>query len=81
MTNSTPNIESVRTSTRPDSQILILADVCFEMFAIKELRKPHTIIDEIHAAFPEMNETDILKAISMALNWRRLLRAAGRPLH
>lgn len=81
MTNSIQNIEGTLSSARPDGQILVLADVCFEMFAIKELRRPHTIIDELHAAFPEMTETDILKAISMALNWRRLLRAAGRPLH
>jgi hypothetical protein len=51
------------------------------MFPIKELRKPHLIIDELQAAFPDFDEPDILRAISMALSWRRLLRDAGRPLH
>jgi hypothetical protein len=51
------------------------------MFPIKELRKPHLIIDELRSAFPEFDEPEILHAISMALSWRRLLRDAGRPLH
>lgn len=61
--------------------IIVLADVCFEMFPIKELRKPHLILDELKSAFPEFAECEILRAISMALSWRRLLRDAGRPLH
>jgi hypothetical protein len=61
--------------------IIVLADVCFEMFPMKELRKPHLIIDELRAAFPEFDEPEILRAVSMALSWRRLLRDAGRPLH
>ena len=61
--------------------IIVLADVCFEMFPIKELRKPHLILDELRSAFPEFDEPEILRAVSMALSWRRLLRDAGRPLH
>jgi hypothetical protein len=68
-------------TTRNPRELIILADVCFEMFPIRELRKPSLILDELRAAFPEFNEPDILRAISMALSWRRLLRDAGRPLH
>jgi hypothetical protein len=51
------------------------------MFSIKELRRPSLILDEMRSAFPEFNDAEILRAISMALSWRRLLRNAGRPLH
>lgn len=81
MSNSSETIATTSLSGTQDREIVILADVCFEMFPIKELRKPHLILDELHAAFPDFNEAEILKAISMALSWRLLLRAAGRPLH
>lgn len=82
MTNSSETLTTPSDSIRKDDRdILILADVCFEMFPIKELRRPHLILDELQAAFPDFEEIDIMKAISMALTWRRLLRAAGRPLH
>ena len=61
--------------------MLILADVCFEMFTIRELKRPETIMGELQAAFPDVAEGDIGKAIGMALSWRRLLRSAGLPLH
>jgi hypothetical protein len=67
--------------THDARDIILLADVCFEMFPIKELRNPHLILDELQAAFPEFGEPELLRAISMALSWRRLLRDAGRPLH
>jgi hypothetical protein len=81
MTNSPETLTTPNLPQKDTREILVLADVCFEMFPIKELRRPHLILDELHAAFPDFCETDILKAISMALTWRRLLRAAGRPLH
>ena len=61
--------------------ILVLADVCFEMVPMKELRKPHLILDELRSAFPEFDQSEIYRAIAMALSWRRLLRDAGLPLH
>ncbi len=74
--------QTINTYERRDARdLLLLADVCFEMFPMKELRKPHLILDELRAAFPEFNDPEILRAISMALSWRRLLRDAGRPLH
>ena len=77
-----PESLSINTYETHDARdLIVLADVCFEMFPIKELRKPHLILDELRAAFPEFPDTEILQAISMALSWRRLLRNAGRPLH
>lgn len=67
--------------TEKEHQILALADTCFEMFPLRELRRPHLIVDELEAAFPTLERVDILRAIAMALSWRRLLHAAGRPLH
>lgn len=81
MTNSPETLTIPNLPRKDTRELLVLADVCFEMFPIKELRRPHLILDELQAAFPDFEETDILKAISMALTWRRLLRAAGRPLH
>jgi hypothetical protein len=51
------------------------------MFTIRELKRPETIMGELQAAFPDVAEGDIGKAIGMALSWRRLLRSAGLPLH
>ncbi len=82
MTNSFPSLESIRSTPRDEHrESIVLADVCFEMFSLKELRRPHLILGELVAAFPDFDETQILRAISMALHWRLLLRAAGRPLH
>jgi hypothetical protein len=81
MTNSPETLTTSNLPQKDTRELLVLADVCFEMFPIKELRRPHLILDELRAAFPDFEETDILKAISMALTWRRLLRDAGRPLH
>jgi hypothetical protein len=79
-----PQLDSTPLGSTPRDEhreVLILADVCFEMFSMKELRRPHLILDELVAAFPDFDEPQILRAISMALHWRLVLRAAGRPLH
>lgn len=81
MTNSSVLITAAGTSRQEEKEVIILADVCFEMFPIKELRRPHLILDELRAAFPDFNEEDILRAISMALTWRRMLRSVGKPIH
>lgn len=81
MRNSSEQAVPVVVRPACEKQILLLADVCFEMFSIKELRRPETIMGELQAAFPDVPENDISKAIGMALSWRRLLRSAGLPLH
>lgn len=81
MTQSSDILTTTTASRDAHKELVILADVCFEMFPIKELRRPHLILDELRAAFPDFEDSEILKAISMALSWRVLLRAAGRPLH
>lgn len=81
MANTSEILTAPNTLKNDERGILLLADVCFEMFPIKELRQPRLIINELRAEFPQFEDPEILRAISMALSWRRLLRAAGRPLH
>jgi hypothetical protein len=81
MTHTHQTLLSAPYEKHTTRDILVLADVCFEMFPMKELRKPHLILDELRSAFPEFDEPEIYRAIAMALSWRRLLRDAGRPLH
>lgn len=58
--------------------VLLLADVCFEMFSTRELRHPEDILPELHAAFPEIAEGQKRKALDLALSWKRILRGASR---
>jgi hypothetical protein len=51
------------------------------MFSVRELKRPRVILPELLAAFPEFSQEDILSAVSLALSWKRILRAAGKPLH
>jgi len=69
------------TSTADKRTLLPVADACFEMFSVRELKRPRAILPELLAAFPEFCKEDILHAVSLALSWKRLLRAAGKPLH
>ncbi len=62
-------------------KLFIVADACFEMFSIKELRNPLRILPELSTEFSELSKEEILEAIRLALSWRRLLRAAGKPVH
>lgn len=62
-------------------ELISLADVCFEMFHIRELKRPHLILPELEQAFPEFSQSELLQGIAMALTWRRILRDAGRPMH
>lgn len=62
-------------------KLLIVADACFEMFSMKELRNPLRILPELSTEFPDLSKEEILEAIRLALSWRRLLRAAGKPVH
>ena len=62
-------------------KLLIVADACFEMFSMKELRNPLRILPELSTEFPDLSKEETLEAIRLALSWRRLLRAAGKPVH
>ena len=78
-----------RTSTSNDTPtislahdpVLTLADVCFEMFSTRELRCTEDILPELHSAFPEISEPQKLKAIEIALSWKRIMRKAGKLTH
>jgi hypothetical protein len=71
---STPNV----TVALAQDPILMLADVCYEMFSTRELRNPDTILPELDAAFPEITKDQKLKALDTALSWKRILRRASR---
>jgi hypothetical protein len=81
MTNYSENVASPQSRSSKEQLILTVADSCFEMYPTKELRRPGMILSELQTAFPDLEQPDILRAISLALTWRRLLHAAGRPLH
>ena len=81
ITVSTPSFDTARFQTSSSRSLILVADACFEMFSVRELKKPRTILPELRAAFSECCDEEILAAVSMALSWKRLLRAAGKPLH
>jgi len=73
--------ESGNRVLRDERCLALVADACFEMFTIRELKKPQVILPELRAAFPECCDEEIVKAVGMALSWKRLLKSAGRPVH
>ena len=73
--------EKVSVTLSSERAIAPVADACFEMFAVRELKKPRLLLPELRAAFPEFCDEEILQAISLALSWKRLLKAAGKPVH
>lgn len=62
-------------------RILRVADACFEMFSIQELKRPITILHEIAHSFPEATASEITEAIKLAISWRRALRYASGWTH
>jgi hypothetical protein len=78
-------IKPVNEGSAPDdghnARLLALADACFEMFSMSELRKPLTILNELSLSFPDMSRPEIFRAVRLALSWRRILRDAGEPVH
>jgi hypothetical protein len=54
--------------------VLQIADVCFEMFSVKELRRPLVVLHELAVAFPDANSKDFQEAIQLAISWRLALR-------
>lgn len=67
--------------TRRECLVLQIADTCFEMFSIKELKRPITILHEIAISFPEASALEIQEAISLAISWRRALRNIAGLAH
>jgi len=61
--------------------VIEIADVCFEMFSTKELRRPDRILHEIALSFPLATSKDIREAVSLALSWRVSLRELGSLVH
>jgi hypothetical protein len=66
---------------RADGRVIDVADTCFEIFTIRELKQPQAILPELSAAFPDIENHELLRAISLALTWKRLLKSVGRTLH
>jgi hypothetical protein len=54
--------------------VIQIADVCFEMFSIKELRRPIAVLHELAIAFPEATSRDFQDAIQLAISWRLALK-------
>lgn len=61
--------------------VLKIADVCFEMFSIKELRRPLIVLHELAIAFPDATSSDIQQAIQLAISWRLALRDTRGMAH
>ncbi|MFO0416476.1 MAG: hypothetical protein ACK5Y6_04235 [Pseudomonadota bacterium] len=69
--------ESQTTEQRRDTLVLSIADTCFEMFSLQELKRPIAILHEIALSFPEATRSEIQDAINIAISWRRALRNAS----
>jgi len=54
--------------------VIQIADVCFEMFSVKELRRPVAVLHELAIAFPEATSRDFEDAIKLAISWRLSLK-------
>ena len=72
---------TVTLTTTQQDRVLLVADACFEMFSIQELKRPITILHEIAHSFPEASAAEITEAIALALSWRRALRRARGWTH
>jgi hypothetical protein len=72
---------TVTLTTTQQDRVLLVADACFEMFSIQELKRPITILHEIAQSFPEASAAEITEAIALALSWRRALRRARGWTH
>jgi hypothetical protein len=73
--------EATSIDYRPSGRTLELADTCFEVFSLRELRKPKSILHELTASYPDLSLSEVTRAVSIALSWKRLLRAGARRIH
>ncbi len=55
------------------ARVLKIADSCFEMFTIRELRHQRSIREEVLSSFLDSNESEVIEALSLALSWRRMV--------
>jgi hypothetical protein len=73
---------SIASVSQLDNQrILKIADVCFEMFSIQELKRPVAVLREIALSFPDANAKEIQEAIKMAISWRRAMKGFNGWTH
>jgi hypothetical protein len=72
--NLDSTISSTSQETRDKKLVLQIADVCFEMFSVRELRRPLVVLHELAVAFPEANSKDFQEAIQLAISWRLALK-------
>jgi hypothetical protein len=75
------SVQNSRSKTLRRDQILRIADSCFEMFSIQELRRPRSIMHEVSVSFSDSTEAEVTEAISLALTWRRMLQGSARFVH
>jgi hypothetical protein len=74
-------VSRITPETPRQERILIVADACFEMFSIQELKRPVAILHEVALSFPEASAAEISEAIALAISWRRALRRASGWMH
>jgi hypothetical protein len=73
--------QNITTKSPRRDQVLLIADSCFEMFTIQELRRPRSIIREVAVSFSDSTEAEVLEAIALALSWRRMFHGSARFIH
>lgn len=74
---ATQNAHFKRANSHSKQRLLELADTCFEVFSLKELKRSRDITKELSQSYPEATREEIESAIGLAISWRRtLLRAA-----
>lgn len=74
--------EEVRVHSKAvSSEVLRLADTCFEMFSIRELKYPRAILPELKAAFPSLTTEQLSDGIWQAIAWKRVLCRIARGIH
>jgi hypothetical protein len=75
--NAEVTTENQETAELKNARVLTIADTCFEMFSLQELRRPVAILHEIALSFPDASRAEIQDAINIAISWRRALRNAS----
>jgi hypothetical protein len=59
-------------------RLLELADTCFEVFSLRELKRSKHITKELSLSYPEATREEITSAIELAIAWRRTLIQAAK---
>jgi len=74
-------VARITSETSRQERVLVVADACFEMFTLQELKRPIAILHEVALSFPEASAAEISEAIALAISWRRALRKASGWTH